>query len=666
MVIVCMAFSFVGSFTTDKALADEHFDFTYNNRKSLLSAGWDFLAKKPSGGVRNTEKRMAVKVSYDQVAHPGVLRIPADKGDLSADQNNTRNTLFRHLSPRWMSIRLKLKFAPALNYQQAGLLAYQDDDNYVKVTRLYDNGNKVLFASEVNGFLTNQTYIREEAIDNLYLRLDRDQSSENIAAYYSLDGVQWTYLGSVIQPLSQPRLAVFVGASPGGFPNADLAWAEIITEGQLPKSELTLLPNNLVFNTVQGMGDPLPQIVTILDEGSYVLNWSYSIDVSWLTAFPTSGSTPGDITIAAETEGLEPGVYSGAVTVDAPLAMNAQTVKVTLVVNPDCPVRVSTWKDGYRGAMSISVDDGDPSCFNELTRNGSKGTYFTNGYLPPPYYTSYYQAGMELGSHLLDHVCSGLCDDALQFQEIEPNIQGICSNTPEPCEDVISFAWPCGFTTAEEQAIASESFLSARGYNSNQLEDTTPSNFFNLKSFNSHEHQPYPPDDLKTVVDSAEQEGKWANLVFHSSCTDDGAIDYASGKNVWVAPIASIIKYILQRDRFILTGCEETSDRLTFSFARLPLQFSPLRDFETAFHPEDVITLQVDIEDTLPIASVKLDDKDHTYEIKTREGNKFLLLNTNLDASSKSVEIVYQTAPSPSVDSSGPAPFLMKTRDGPR
>ena len=81
-------------------------------------------------------------VSYDQAAHPGLLRIPADTGDLWASLNNTRNSLFRNLPANWTSIRLKLSFAPTQNYQQAGLLAYQDDDNYVQICRIYENGNR--------------------------------------------------------------------------------------------------------------------------------------------------------------------------------------------------------------------------------------------------------------------------------------------------------------------------------------------------------------------------------------------------------------------------------------------------------------------------------------------------------------------------------------------
>ena len=76
--------------------------------------------------------------------------------------------------------------------------------------------------------------------------------------------------------------------------------------------------------------------------------------------------------------------------------------------------------------------------------------------------------------------------------------------------------WPCGFTCFREQAIAAEYFLSSRGYNINQLEGATPDNFMNLKSYNSHEHPPFPPSDFKTLVDAAVNQKKWFNLVLHN------------------------------------------------------------------------------------------------------------------------------------------------------
>ena len=129
------------------------YNFTYADRSSLLADGWDFIAVTPSNGSRNTEQTSGAVVSYDQQAHPGVLRIPVDAGYIwGTAPNNTRNTLFRDLPSGWTSIRLKISsFAPTRNYQTAGLVAYQNDDNYVQITREFDGGNRITFAREVGG-----------------------------------------------------------------------------------------------------------------------------------------------------------------------------------------------------------------------------------------------------------------------------------------------------------------------------------------------------------------------------------------------------------------------------------------------------------------------------------------------------------------------------------
>ena len=107
------------------------------------------------------------------------------------------------------------------------------------------------------------------------------------------------------------------------------------------------------------------------------------------------------------------------------------------------------------------------------------------------------------------------------------------SNLLIPPQELTSFAWPCGETTPQEEQMASQYYISARGYFINQLEDVNPADFMNLKSFNTPGYNPgYYPPPLKDVADSAESQGKWANFVFHDSCNDGGVIDYLATKYV--------------------------------------------------------------------------------------------------------------------------------------
>ena len=614
----------------------------------MLADGWDFIARTASGSSRNTEQTNGAVVSYDQLVHPGVLRIPVDAGDLWDAYEYIQGTpLFRDLPTDWTSIRLKIaSFTPVHNYQQAGLLLYQDDDNYVQISRIFSSNNLISLSNEVSGRASVLNSISANINSNLYFRIDRDIETETINAYYSLNNTDWIAIGSIVHVLNNPRLAIIAGGddAPGGYPNTDIAWAEI-SNNTLPPTpdELRAHPGTIVFHAIQGQPLTDTRSVFVFTSHGRNISWTPSADVSWLSTTIADEGTEGILEAGVNTGGLTAGLHQGNITLTSPQSSNGPVViPVILIINPDVPVKVATWKDGIDGAMSVSVDDGEASAFDALQNNGFKGTYVSNHIVPPSFYTSYYNAGMELGSHLTNHPCEVLSDDVLRTQEIVPNISGLCTYTPQPCKDIITLAWSCGVTNFREQAVASEYFLSARGYNFNELEDATPKNFMNLKSFNSHEHTPYPPSDLKTVVDNAVTQKKWFNLILHSQTNDNGAIDYARSQNIWVTSIGNVIKYILQRDRFILTDYVASSDAITFHASRLSIPASTYRSFETAFNSQDITTLQIDIDDNRDIVNVFVDGAINSYQIRTINNNKILFTNVKLDpAVSKAVEIRY-------------------------
>ncbi|HYR44570.1 MAG TPA: Ig-like domain-containing protein, partial [Terriglobia bacterium] len=622
------------------SLATDHFYFTYPDRASLLADGWDFLAHTVAGDARNTEQTTGAVVSYDQMAHPGVLRIPVDTGDLWGSANNTRKSLFRNLPSNWMSMRLKLSFAPTQNYQEAGLTVYQDDDNYVQIIRDFSDGNEVSFNSEQNG--APVTLVSTSLTQTtLYLRLNRDVTTDTISASYSVDGTNWTALGSIVQRLINPRFAITSGGSLDGFPNADLSWAEVDADPNSPPTYLNIYPGNLLFKMTAG-GAPPSQTINVLSSvpGS-VVGWSQAVNVPWLQASPASDITPGSLTVSVNSAGLASGVYSGIVNISPNISGGATAVvAVTLIVNPDIPVSAGTWKNGRSGAMSTTTDDGYGSCFDQQTQNGLTGTYLDSGYAAPSFYTQYYNAGMEIGAQLSVPVCTAV-SPGLLTQYITENVQGLCSpNTPASCSSIATLAWPCGFTNPDEEYISNQYFTSSRGYNFNQLEETTPRDFQNLNSYNSHEHTPYPPSDFKTVVDAAVQQGKWANLVFHSMCNDDGAIAYSARQNIWVAPVGTVIKYILQRDRVVFTNYQATSQQVSFSVMRLAIPRKPFLSVEGTITSADTVTLQVSLPKGSQVSSVSVNGVNTSYEVQTAGNGPTVYLNTKLDTSVRTVQVM--------------------------
>ena len=209
----------------------QHFNFTYPDRTTFLAAGWDFLAISSAGVTRNTEQTTGAVVSYNVA--PGVLQIPVDSGDLWGTQNNSRNSVFRSVPSDWTSMRLNLSFAPTTSYQQVGLVAYQDDDNYVLVSRSMDNGPTVEFFHEQAQVETDVGFTTLANTGSLLLRIDRNAASNAYTGYYSADGgTTWVGMGTTTQALSDPRLAIHIGANYAGtLPTADIAWVEILRPG---------------------------------------------------------------------------------------------------------------------------------------------------------------------------------------------------------------------------------------------------------------------------------------------------------------------------------------------------------------------------------------------------------------------------------------------------
>jgi hypothetical protein len=326
--------------TTGVAVGGEsgRFDFVYPDRAALVADGWDFEARTAGGGLRNTEQTSGLVVSYDQAAHPGVVRIPADHGTLWGGANDTRNTLFRDLPADWTTIRLQVgAFAPTAPYQGACLAAYQDDDNYVVLCRDFIGDQVVEWWQETGGNAVSVGNLPSGATTNVRLRLDRDQATETLTAFVSADGgATWTPLpGSVVKTLSSPRLGVVVGgnASPSVFPAADLGWVEVGSASSPLPPALVVGPGSLSFQGGAGAENPPSQALTVVNvepEGG-ALNWTASANQPWLAVSPGAGTAPSSVTVSVSTAGLTTGTYGGAITVAAPGATNSPRVVPVLL-----------------------------------------------------------------------------------------------------------------------------------------------------------------------------------------------------------------------------------------------------------------------------------------------------------------------------------------------
>ena len=96
-------------------------------------------------------------------------------------------------------------------------------------------------------------------------------------------------------------------------------------------SGLTASPKSLTFNYQSGGSTSGSQSVTVTYTGGRAYFWVSTSGGPWLTVSPTSGRTPGTITVSVNGSGMSQGTYSGMIQVNADDA-GSMTVPVTLNV----------------------------------------------------------------------------------------------------------------------------------------------------------------------------------------------------------------------------------------------------------------------------------------------------------------------------------------------
>jgi regulation of enolase protein 1 (concanavalin A-like superfamily) len=155
-------------------------------------------------------------------AAPGFLRITTQQKDISGTEN-TAPLLLQSLAPyasQDFNLQTRVTITPTANSQQAGLIVYGDDDNYVKLTHGYLEGPTFDFTQEVAGAVQSIRVPAPKNANTFYLRILK--LAKNYYAYYSANGSDWTVIGThpnVNIPPLEVGLLAFNGA---GETNAEI------------------------------------------------------------------------------------------------------------------------------------------------------------------------------------------------------------------------------------------------------------------------------------------------------------------------------------------------------------------------------------------------------------------------------------------------------------
>jgi regulation of enolase protein 1 (concanavalin A-like superfamily) len=136
--------------------------------------------------------------------NPGFMHIITQPGGLLAGDNNAQNLLLSPAPPGDFVITTRVKIEPTENFQGAAIFVYQDDDNYLTVTRRYGNGQVVTFREEVNA--VSSSFSTPETATDLYLRITRVGGVYE--GMYSLDANLWVLLGSFSPNFVNPQIGI--------------------------------------------------------------------------------------------------------------------------------------------------------------------------------------------------------------------------------------------------------------------------------------------------------------------------------------------------------------------------------------------------------------------------------------------------------------------------
>ena len=170
----------------------------------------------------------------------GKLNLVAQAGDVYQTANNAKNLVLQPAPAGPWTITTKINFKGLVQYQQAGLLIYGDDDNYTKFDRVATNAagattpvEKFEFINEVAGTPRNAgadatANLAAGFPDDYYLRVKSDGT--NITGEYSTDGNTWTAVGRSAAVPANAKIGVFA-VSNAAATNATAAFDYVTVEG---------------------------------------------------------------------------------------------------------------------------------------------------------------------------------------------------------------------------------------------------------------------------------------------------------------------------------------------------------------------------------------------------------------------------------------------------
>ena len=218
---------------------------------------------------------------------------------------------------------------------------------------------------------------------NSGVRLGTGTNSTKSYAAQTNSGVS-TYLVDWSPPATSVGSVTFYVAAVGGDGDGSEAGDSVYTANYTltppaAAANLSATPSTLSFSYIQNGTVPAAQNVSLASSGT-ALNYTVAASATWLSASPTSGTTPGTVSIAVNPAGLAPGSYNGSVTVTANGASNSPlTIPVSLTVTaaPNLTLTPNSLNFAYQvggatpAAQSVAVASGGAALSYAVTSSAT-------------------------------------------------------------------------------------------------------------------------------------------------------------------------------------------------------------------------------------------------------------------------------------------------------
>ena len=155
-----------------------------------------------------------------------------------------------------------------------------------------------------------------------------------------------------------------------------------LTIAGIPQASISWSPGIFSASTVMSLNAPA-QTFSVWNSGGGTLSYSITVDQSWLSCFPASGTSTGEhdsITVSYSTASLSLGTYSAIITISDPAADNSpQTIPMTLIVTsfPQAIVELNFEEGEGTTAFDSSGNSNNGTLYGEAvyTKDRAVGSY---------------------------------------------------------------------------------------------------------------------------------------------------------------------------------------------------------------------------------------------------------------------------------------------------